>query len=62
MTAYERLWTNLDEFRYVERTEEGYNSTNPNVGDTDGDGLSDGEEYFGFFYEVQIYGAIILCN
>ncbi|MEC8353875.1 MAG: hypothetical protein VXZ47_06010 [Candidatus Thermoplasmatota archaeon] len=48
---YERLWTNLDEFRYVERTEEGYNSTNPNAGDTDGDGLSDGAEYFGFFYE-----------
>ena len=47
----ERLWTNLDEFRYVERTDDGFNSTNPNVGDTDGDGLSDGEEYFGFFYE-----------
>ena len=47
----ERLWTNLDEYRYVERTVDGYNSTDPNNGDTDGDGLSDGEEYFGFFYE-----------
>ena len=47
----ERLWTNLDEYRYIERTEEGFNSTNPNVGDTDGDGLSDGEEYFGFYLE-----------
>jgi hypothetical protein len=47
----ERLWTNIDEYRYIERTEDGYNSTNPQIGDTDGDGLSDGEEYFGFFYE-----------
>ena len=47
----ERLWTNLDEFRYVERTMDGYNSTNPTEGDSDGDGLSDGAEYFGFFYE-----------
>ncbi|MBL6891131.1 MAG: hypothetical protein ISR22_03680 [Candidatus Poseidoniaceae archaeon] len=47
----ERLWTNIDEYRYEARTPEGYNSTNPQVGDTDGDGLSDGEEYFGFFYE-----------
>ena len=59
---YERLWTNLDEFRYVERTEEGYNSTNPNVGDTDGDGLSDGENISDFSMRVQIYGAIIMCN
>ena len=48
----ERLWTNLDEFRYVETTPLGYNSTNPREGDTDGDGLGDGEEYFGFFYET----------
>ncbi|MDE0857320.1 MAG: hypothetical protein OSA38_01985 [Candidatus Poseidoniaceae archaeon] len=47
----ERLWTNLDEFRYIETTPEGYNSTNPREGDTDGDGLGDGEEYFGFFLE-----------
>ena len=50
-----------DEFRYVERTEEGYNSTNPNAGDTDGDGLSDGAEYFGFLMRTIIYGVTI-CN
>ena len=47
----ERLWTNIDEYQYQARTTDGYNSTNPQVGDTDGDGLGDGEEYFGFFYE-----------
>ena len=47
----ERLWTNLDEFRYTKLTPEGYNSTDPRIGDTDGDGLGDGAEYFGFFFE-----------
>ena len=47
----ERLWTNLKEFRYVKFTPEGYNSTDPRVGDTDGDGVGDGSEYYGFFYE-----------
>ena len=64
----ERLWTNLDEFRYVQSTPEGYNSTDPREGDTDGDGLGDGAEYFGFFfeesnlwchYDVQL---VYLCN
>ena len=48
----ERLWTNLDEYRFVSDSLNGYNSTNPKVGDTDGDGLGDGSEYFGFFYET----------
>jgi len=47
----ERLWTNLDEFRYVASTPDGYNATDPREGDTDGDGLGDGSEYFGFFFE-----------
>ena len=47
----ERLWTNLDEFRYTKLTPEGYNSTDPREGDTDGDGVGDGAEYYGFFYE-----------
>ena len=47
----ERLWTNLKEFRYVKLTPEGYNSTDPRVGDTDGDGVGDGSEYYGFFFE-----------
>ena len=59
---YERLWTNLDEFRYTQRTEGGYNSTNPNVGDTDGDGLTDGQEYFGSSLKVVICGVITMFN
>ena len=47
----ERLWTNLDEFRYIATSADGYNSTDPRVSDTDGDGISDGSEYFGFFYD-----------
>ena len=49
--SLDRLWTNLDEFRYVKTTPDGYNSTTPSLGDTDGDGVKDGAEYFGFFYE-----------
>ena len=30
---------------------QGYNSTDPREGDTDGDGVGDGAEYYGFFYE-----------
>ena len=31
----ERLWTNLDEYRFESQSLNGYNSTNPKVGDTD---------------------------
>ena len=48
---FDRSWTNLDEFRYVSTTDQGWNSTNPQLADTDGDGLFDGEEYWGFFLE-----------
>ena len=47
----ERLWTNLDEYRYVATSATGYNSTDPRIADTDNDGISDGAEYFGFFYD-----------
>ena len=43
----DRNWTNLDEYRYVARTPEGYNSTLPNQSDSDMDGLIDGAEFFG---------------
>ncbi len=48
----ERLWRNLDEFRYTARTNAGYNATDPRNVDTDGDGVSDGSEYFGIFHET----------
>ncbi|MDP6905789.1 MAG: hypothetical protein QF440_00030, partial [Candidatus Thalassarchaeaceae archaeon] len=48
---FDRSWSNLDEFRYVASTPQGWNTTNPLISDTDGDGLLDGEEYWGFFLE-----------
>ena len=44
-------WTNLDEFRYIASTPEGWNGTDPRLSDTDGDGLLDGSEYWGWFYD-----------
>ena len=48
---FDRSWSNLDEFRYVASTDQGWNTTNPQLADTDGDGLYDGEEYWGFFLD-----------
>ncbi|HIL66145.1 MAG TPA: hypothetical protein EYG33_08295 [Candidatus Poseidoniales archaeon] len=48
----ERLWRNLDEFRYTARTADGFNATDPRVVDTDMDGVNDGAEYFGLFHEL----------
>ena len=42
-------WTNLDEFRYLRITDQGLNGTDPRLSDTDGDGLSDGSEHWGWF-------------
>ena len=50
-TSLDRDWTNLDEFRYVATTAAGYNSTDPRLVDTDGDGLADGKEFWGYFLE-----------
>ena len=47
----ERLWTNLDEFRYTAITDAGYNATDPRTVDSDGDGVGDGAEVFGLFHE-----------
>ena len=49
--SLDRLWSNLEEYRFIARTDEGYNSTLPNQSDSDLDGLSDGSEYFGYFLE-----------
>ena len=46
----DRPWTNLDEYRFIATTTEGFNGTDPLDTDTDGDGLSDGSEYWGWFY------------
>ena len=48
---FDRDWTNLDEYRFVSVTEGGFNGTDPRDIDTDGDGLTDGEEYWGWFAE-----------
>ena len=48
---FDRDWTNLDEYRFVSNTEDGFNGTDPRDRDTDGDGLTDGEEYWGWFAE-----------
>ncbi len=49
--GFDRAWSNLDEFRFVSPSDQGLNGTDPRVSDTDGDGLSDGEEYWGWFIE-----------
>ena len=48
---FDRDWTNLDEYRFVSSSEGGSNGTDPREMDSDGDGLTDGEEYWGWFAE-----------
>lgn len=52
---YSKPWTNLDEFRFTSSTEEGFNGTDPRNSDSDGDGLTDGEEYWGWFLESTMF-------
>ncbi|MBJ23210.1 MAG: hypothetical protein CMB64_00930, partial [Euryarchaeota archaeon] len=47
---FEQDWNNLDEFRYQPTTDAGYPGTDPRDPDTDGDGINDGMEFFGFYY------------
>ena len=47
----DRSWTNLDEYRFITSSDNGFNGTDPRDSDTDGDGLTDGEEYWGWFTE-----------
>ena len=60
--AIERPWTNLDEFLYTPLTEQGHVGTDPRDRDTDGDGLSDGEEYFGWLYSHTEFACHYLVN
>ena len=53
----DRLWTNLDEYRYSSISDEGDNSTDPRNVDSDGDGLTDGEEYWGWFSDSSIFNC-----
>jgi len=48
---FSRLWSNLDEYRFISNSLEGLNGTDPRDSDTDGDGLSDGEENWGWFLD-----------
>ena len=47
--SFNREWSNLDEYRFVNTSEGGFNGTDPRNIDTDGDGLTDGQEYWGWF-------------
>ena len=46
--ADDRLWSNLDEYRYIAITTDGYDSTDPSNPDTDMDGATDGAEVHAF--------------
>jgi len=50
----ERLWRNIDEYRYQSRSQDGFDSTDPRDIDTDDDGLSDGSEVFGFYLDESV--------
>ena len=47
--SFNREWSNLDEYRFVNTSEGGFSGTDPRNIDTDGDGLTDGQEYWGWF-------------
>lgn len=49
--GFQAPWTNLDEYRYISISENGSNGTDPRLTDSDGDGLTDGQEYWGWFYD-----------
>ena len=58
--GYDRLWSNLEEFRFITTTAEGLNGTDPRLSDSDGDGLTDGEEYWGWFMESSLFDCYYL--
>ncbi len=65
--GFDRLWTNLEEYRFVAPSDFGQNGTDPRVSDSDGDGLTDGEEYWGWFigpttFECHYLNQHYLCD
>ena len=50
--GFSRDWTNLDEYRFINTSLDGFNGTDPRNTDTDADGLTDGEEYWGWFADT----------
>ena len=58
----DRLWRNIDEFRYQSLSPNGTNGTNPREVDSDGDGLPDGAEVFGWYYEETRFDCHYLPN
>ena len=65
--GFDRLWSNLEEYRFVSSSEDGLNGTDPRVSDSDGDGLTDGEEYWGWFldsssFDCHYLNEEYLCN
>jgi hypothetical protein len=63
----DRSWTNLDEYRFISTSEGGFNGTDPREMDSDGDGLTDGEEYWGWFaestnFDCHYLNAVYICD
>ena len=58
--GFDRLWTNLEEYRFVTPSDFGQNGTDPRVADSDGDGLTDGEEYWGWFIDQTSFDCYYL--
>ncbi len=56
-----RDWNNLDEYRFISE-EGGYNGTDPRNSDSDGDGLTDGEEYWGWFLDSTNFTCFYMNN
>ncbi len=60
--SFNREWSNLDEYRFVNTSEGGFNGTDPRNIDTDGDGLTDGQEYWGWFADSTDFSCHYLNN
>ena len=54
-------WNNLDEYRF-QSSNGGYNGTDPRNSDSDGDGLTDGQEYWGWFLDSTNFTCFYMNN